>query len=561
MDIDKQELSTDCVDSEYNKKILSEHGEFMSNNVQLYKDTAVLVMISVLLVLCSVLLLTGCTTIKGQQEVSRHSQGQIDLFLKGTDDASVDISFDLAAVDIMAEDGTYRELMSAPLNINSLAMRGRQILLAEKTLPEGRYKKLRFVVSRALIRRKGVIARLALPPEGIEIPVSITIYKDQNTSLFLTWDADASVVDKYLFKPDFSVKGQVPELSSLLVYVTNEDSDNVSVINRQLGEVVATVRVGRKPRGIAAGLRRERLRVYVANSGSNSISVIDPTTNKVEQEIPIRFGSEPEGIAVARGPSGEELIFVADYGSDTVSVVDATTYQEIDKVDVGNGPIAVAVDPPAETVTASRFLSLEDVNILRNYRERYFNVYVVNKDSRDVSVLRMDLQRNRFEEVVRLSVEWNPVALAVDYQRGKVYVANYGSDRLSVIDIIEVIKGNEAGAVSDISSVGTSVTGVVVDPTFDRIYLLREVPGEIMIIRPFLENYYTADTVMPLVTGTIPVGTSPRSMIMDPEARNLYVVNRESDNVSVVDKTARKVERVIPVGKNPYGIAMFPYYE
>ncbi len=528
----------------------------MFNNRRLYKDTAVLAMSAILLALCSVLLLTGCPAIKGQQNISGHSRGQIDLFLKGADDTSVDILFDLTAVDIMAEDGTYREITSTPLNIKSIAVKGRQILLAEKTLPEGRYKKLRLVVKRALIRRKGRMARLALPSGGIEIPINITVYKDQNTSLFLTWDADASVADKYLFN---AVKGQVPELSSLLVYVTNEDSNNVSVINRQSGEVVATVRVGRRPRGIAAGLRRDRLRVYVANSGSNSISVIDPTTNKVEQEIPIRFGSAPEGIAVARGPSGEDLIFVTDYGSDTVSVVDGATYQEIDKVDVGNGPIAVAVDPPAETVTASRFLSLEDLNILRNYRERYFNVYVVNKDSRDVSVLRMDLQRRRLEEVVRLSVEWSPVALAIDYQRGKVYVANYGSNRLSVIDIIKVIKGDEKGAVSDISDVGTSVTGVVVDPSFDRLYLLREVPGEIMIIRPFSEDYYTADTVMPLVIGTIPVGTSPRSIIMDPEARNLYVVNRGSDNVSVVDKTAREVERVIPVGKKPYGIAMFPY--
>ncbi len=541
------------------KKHSVETREFMSNNGHLYKDTAVLARSFMFLVLCSFFLLTGCTAIKGQQNVSGHSRGRIDLFLKGADDTSDDISFNLTAIDIMAEDGTYREITSTPLNINSTAVKGRQILLAEKTLPEGRYKKIRLVVKRAWIRRKGRMARLALPSGAIEIAVNITVYKDQDTSLFLTWDADASVADKYLFKPVFAVKGQVPELSSLLVYVTNEDSNNVSVINRQSGEVVATVRVGRRPRGIAAGLRRDRLRVYVANSGSNSISVIDPTTNKVEQEIPIRFGSAPEGIAVARGPSGEDLIFVTDYGSDTVSVVDAATYQEIDKVDVGNGPIAVAVDPPAEIVTASRFLSFEDVNILRNYRERYFNVYVVNKDSRDVSVLRMDLQRRRLEEVARLSVEWSPVALAIDYQRGKVYVANYGSDRLSVIDIIKVIKGDEKGAVSDISDVGTSVTGVVVDPSFDRLYLLREVPGEIMIIRPFLEDYYTVGTVMPLVIGTIPVGTSPRSIIMDPEARNLYVVNRGSDNVSVVDRTAREVERVIPVGKNPYGIAMFPY--
>jgi len=102
------------------------------------------------------------------------------------------------------------------------------------------------------------------------------------------------VVDGYLFNPLFAVKGQTPELSTLLIYVTNEDSNNVSVINRQSGEVVATIMVGRKPKGIALGSRKDKLKLYVANSGSNSISVIDPATNKMDIEIPIRFGLGPE---------------------------------------------------------------------------------------------------------------------------------------------------------------------------------------------------------------------------------------------------------------------------
>jgi YVTN family beta-propeller protein len=57
----------------------------------------------------------------------------------------------------------------------------------------------------------------------------------------------------------------------------------------------------------------------------------------------------------------------------------------------------------------------------------------------------------------------------------------------------------------------------------------------------------------------MPVGTTPRSLMLDPEARKLYIVNRGSHNVSVIDKTSRKEEKVIPVGKKPYGIAMIPF--
>ncbi|MEW6163122.1 MAG: DUF4382 domain-containing protein [Nitrospirota bacterium] len=470
--------------------------------------------------------MTGCASVQEYIEPQDTSNGQIVVFLKGQDKPSTDITFYLTAINIVSEDGTIKEIMKTPLKINSFELKNRQILLSEKLLPEGRYKKLQLMVKKASIGRKDRVADLALPPEGIEIDIDITVKRNQSTSLFLDWNADASIVDGYLFKPLFTAKGQVPELSTLLIYVTNEGSNNVSVINRQSDEVVGTIMVGKKPRGVATGLRRDRLRVYVANSGSNSISVIDPTTNKVENEIPIRFGREPEGIAVAKISPEKEFIFVTNYGSNNVSVVDALTHREIERIDVGSGPVAVAVDP-------------------------YLNVYAVNKNSKDVSVIRCDIQ-GRCEKVINVNVEWTPMAFSVDYQRGKVYVANYGFDKLSVIDI-------KTRAVSVISDVGKYITGVTTDPTLDRIYLLREFPGEIVIIRPPSEDSSTLRPIMVPVVGTIAVGNSPRSLILDPEGRKIYVVNRGSDNVSVIDKITKKEEKTIPVGKKPYGIAMFPY--
>jgi YVTN family beta-propeller protein len=431
--------------------------------------------------------------------------------------------------------------------------------LAEMALPEGRYEKLKFTVKRAYIRRKEKeIADLAMPPEGFEIPMAITITRNQNTTFFLKWDAEASIAEGFQFKPAFAVKSQRPELSTLLVYVTNEDSNNVSVINRQADEVVSTIMVGNKPRGVATGLRRQHVRVYVVNSKSNSISVIDPTTNRVETEIPIRFGREPEGIAVALVSPEKEFIFVTNYGSNTVSVIDGLTYQEVEKVNVGNGPVAVAVDPPAETLARAQFLSFEEVNLLRSYRDKFLNAYVANRNSKEITVLRLDISSGRIVDITNINVEWNPIGLDVDFQRGKVYVANYGFDNLSVINIIELIKGNRSGAVSAISGVGHSNTGVIADPSLERIYLLKEVPGEVMIIRPMLEDQSPIKTITPIV-GTIPAGSAPRSLMLDPEVRKLYVVNRGSNNVSVIDKTTRKEEKVIPVGKKPYGIAMIPF--
>jgi len=510
--------------------------------------------------LCSMLVFgVGCASMKDYVTSSAISEGQISVYLKGAEKVSTDIAFELQSVHIIAEDGTFREISLLPLKINSISLSDKQIIICDKTIPEGRYRKLQFTVKDAVLKREGRTATLAVPSRGISADIDITIRRNQNVPVFLTWNADASINDGFEFSPSLSVKVQTPELSSLLIYVTNEDSDNVSVINRQSGDIVANIMVGKKPRGIAVSQRKEKPKVYVANSASNSISVIDPTVNKVEAEIPLRFGNTPESIAVAKPAPDRELLFIANYGSDNVSVVDGSTYQEIDKINAGNGPVYIATDPPSDTLLQSRFLSFEDYNALRNYRERYFNVYVANKNSRDISLIRMDAQRLRADKVISLGVQWGPITLAVDYQRGKVYAGNYNYENLSVIDIVLVAKGFESGVVSEITNTGAKVTGIIPDPDLDRIYLLKEYPSEITVIRPFSEAFGTVKTTMAPIVRNIPVGDSPKSFVMDPEGRKIYTVNRGDDSVSVIDKTTATEERVIPVGKRPYGIAMFPY--
>jgi len=79
----------------------------------------------------------------------------------------------------------------------------------------------------------------------------------------------------------------------------------------------------------------------------------------------------------------------------------------------------------------------------------------------------------------------------------------------------------------------------------------------VVIVRPFTDGLDSFRNVTPPVMGTIAVGSSPRSLALDPEARKLYVVNRGSDSISVIDKTTKKEEQDIPVGKRPYGITFF----
>ncbi|MBI4843218.1 MAG: hypothetical protein HY809_02695 [Nitrospirae bacterium] len=467
------------------------------------------------------------------------------------------MEFLLTGVDMVFVDGTSIGILKGPVTLRSSEVKGRQVRLGEIYVPEGECKEVRLHITKASIITPDGTASLSISSDTVSMPFNLVIKRRQNSTLFLNWNPDGSVTDNYLFTPLFYLGKEAPDLIGQLLYVTNEDSNNVSVINRYYGKVVGTVLVGKRPRGIAAGLKEDRLRVYVANSGSNSVSVIDPNTNTVEHEIPLRFGREPVAIAVAKGPFGRELVFVANYASGSVSVIDPLSFQELERVGVGNGPVAVAADPPVEFYSGSASLSIEEVNLIKDYRGKFVNVYVANKESNSVSVIRMDMLNNRVEDVQNVAVEWSPVALSVDFKRGKVYVANYGSDRLSVIDIVSLIRGDGSAEISSIENTGRYTVGVATNPFIDRLYLLKSVSSEVLFLNPYSDAGNDIFSVSGSVMGIAATGLSPRSLQFDLQSRNLFVVNSGSDSVSIIDVTTRNEKKRISVGRNPYGVTMF----
>jgi YVTN family beta-propeller protein len=500
--------------------------------------------------------LSACSTIEEQGGPSSSLKGQLSIFMVVPEETVPEISFTLAALHIMSENGTSEPITTGTRVINSISVAGRQINLAESLLRAGKYTELALIINSASMKENDKSIPLITPDERITVPVNVTLKRQQNTSLFIYWNADGSVADGNVFSPLMVERKRKQELSSALIYVTNEHSDNVSVINRYTGEVVETVSVGRKPRGIAVSFSATHPRLFVANSGSDNISVIDPATNRVEQEVPVRFGIEPVDVTVADITSDRKLLFVANYRSNNVSIVDLATYGELEKIDVGSGPVALASDPPADTLAVNRYLSSHDINELRSYREKFLNVYVVNQNSHNVSILRIDIMTGRCVDVMHLDVDWDPRSLYVDYIRGRVYVANYGSDKLSVINILKILSAGGTSAVTSMNNVGNRITAVISDPFFNRLYLLRDSPGEIVILRPSRDENDSVRTMMSPVMGRIGAGNAPRALMLDPEKRKIYVVNRNSDDIYIIDKTTRKTDQIIQVGKKPYDIAV-----
>ena len=66
------------------------------------------------------------------------------------------------------------------------------------------------------------------------------------------------------------------------------------------------------------------------------------------------------------------------------------------------------------------------------------------------------------------------------------------------------------------------------------------------------------DAATRAVTATIPVGSYPVGVAVDPAARTVYVTNLRDGTVSVIDAATRAVTATIPVGTDPDGVAVDP---
>jgi YVTN family beta-propeller protein len=115
------------------------------------------------------------------------------------------------------------------------------------------------------------------------------------------------------------------------VYVANTDSDQVTMIDR-VTVVPEQVRTGSRPRGLA--LSNDQRELWVANSGDHTISVIN--TRRLEEEA--RFSSGGVGPTRLRfSPSGSE-VWVSHRGTQDVVVLDVASAAVLARIPIDGEP-------------------------------------------------------------------------------------------------------------------------------------------------------------------------------------------------------------------------------
>ena len=437
-------------------------------------------------------------------------QGQVFFYLSCSKKPTFDISFSISGMSFMNKEGEWIDV-ALDKRIHSAELAERQIKLSEFYLPAGKYKRIKWTISEAEVKKVKKSFTLAVPQPGEEhfVDIEFSVLGRESQCLFADWDPEQSVFEKYLFRPELTIRKQGAEITKTLIYVTNTDSHCVTVIDREQDMVVATIAVGRAPIGIVASA--DRRRIYVANSGSDTISVIDTAINRVLNTIS-SWGYSPAELALSEV---RQTLYATNPDSDNVSVIDTVARTVIGRIYVGKRPCCIAVDQDRR------------------------KIYVTNTGSHTISVI--DMYEDNYERSVEktITVGLNPTGMLI--HEDKLYVANSASNNIYVMEIPLQPPYRPTKTIS----VGQKPTRML-SGLQERIYVSNANSNEISFVYPR----------MGLVDRNVMAGDLPSEMVIDRLRRKLYVVNSMSEDVSVIDLPTYTMKKVIQVGKTPHGIAL-----
>lgn len=281
---------------------------------------------------------------------------------------------------------------------------------------------------------------------------------------------------------------------SYWVCVSNERSGDVSIIDGGSRETMATIAVGKRPRGIHPSPDGRYL--YVALSGT-------PSTGPPKLDA--------QGKPIFKEVDEDEV----DHSAHGIGVVDLHRRKFLKKLPAGSDPEEFAVSQDGG------------------------KLYISNEDVATASVL--DIADGRIEAIIRVKQEPEGVALTPDGRF--VYVTCETGGEIFIIDT------QQNKAVAELT-VGGRPRTVAFLPDGSRAYIPSETAGTLHIVDTVKHEI--------LKTIQLPDGSRPMGTAMSADGKRLYVSNGRAGTVCVIDPVAGKVLKTIPVGKRPWGLGISP---
>jgi YVTN family beta-propeller protein len=246
-----------------------------------------------------------------------------------------------------------------------------------------------------------------------------------------------------------------------LVYTANALSNTLSIINGTSNSLVGSIVVGAFPGKNPTGITLNPINnsIYVTNMGSNTVSVINGTTNVVANNITLATGGHGEGAGGTGffSPAGIAYnsdngnLYVTNRGSDTLTVINGTTNELVDGIslnaiapsgivynaannyiyvtNMGSNTVSV-INGTTNTVVANIPVGLGPNGIA--YNQNNGDVYVANSVNDTISIV--DGLENTVISTIPLGNNNNPNDISYNINNDRLFVTNTNSSTVSAIE-------------------------------------------------------------------------------------------------------------------------------
>ncbi len=300
-------------------------------------------------------------------------------------------------------------------------------------------------------------------------------------------------------------------------YVANGGSNTVTVLDLVHLRQERVIAVGANPTGLARSPTRNE--VYAVNTGSNSVSVIDVETNQLKATIPVR--RKPSFIDVDRAGA---RAYVADSGSNAVSVIDLAARRVVATAAAGEGPGEARISADDRTLVVS------------------------NRLSNSVSVI------DAHSLQLRAAFAGCPQATAIVIlpDASKAFIACSGGHQVMVLGLA----GGDMGSKAFPGPARPDRLLAMLDVGKSPVHLaLKPDGGEL-----FVSNF-DSDTISEIVTGTAEVGGAylvgahPAGGIVNADNSLLWIANFNADTIGVYSIDDGKLINTVHVGGGPDALA------
>lgn len=456
-------------------------------------------------VLLLMLLATACAPQVAPYRPFMATEGAITLYLQPLAQEAHPVTFHLAAIELLRQDGSRVSLLRDGLLLKGAELVGVQKRLVGAVLPPGQYVGLVVRVDAATLRGEEGETRLLVPQEELVVPQVFTVPPRGTKALFLTLDAERLLGAGYTFNPRFALVTPDRPLPNLKGFVTDTRANLVTVFNKKTMEVVDVISTGTGPKGAVLDQRQGWL--YVAMAGADALGVIEVSTGRMLGRIKLNFGDEPGELALSA--DGRTLL-AANAGTNTVSIIDTASLTETRRVRLTTEPTTVIMD-----VSAPR-------------------AYVLDALANNLIVL--DLARGGV--AATLALEETPVRGAMGPEGKSLYVITRFSTDLLIVDPYNL-------AVTGRIFVGSGSGSVKVDNVTGLIFLGQH-SGEIAVVDP--SSLITIDSFM--------TGGDPLFLAIDGEENSLFVVLPERGLIQKIDLVSKKILGSIEVDAESYAVAV-----